>query len=59
MRVIPPWQPLDIILRWPWEHSSGRTLISRDGKTMTTTAKGTDANGAAMAVTVVYEMQQR
>jgi hypothetical protein len=37
--------------------SSGRTVISRDGKTMTTTAKGADANGAAMALTLVYEKQ--
>ena len=38
-------------------HASGRTVISRDGKTMTTTAKGTDANGAPMALTLVYEKQ--
>jgi hypothetical protein len=38
-------------------HASGRTVISRDGKTMTTTAKGADANGAPMALTLVYEKQ--
>jgi hypothetical protein len=38
-------------------HASGRTVISRDGKTMTTTAKGRDANGAPMALTLVYEKQ--
>jgi hypothetical protein len=32
-------------------------VISRDGKTMTTTAKGTDANGAPMALTLFYEKQ--
>jgi hypothetical protein len=31
-------------------HASGRTVISKDGKTMTTTAKGTDTNGAAMTL---------
>jgi len=37
--------------------ASGRTVISSDGKTMTTTAKGTDANGAAMTLNLVYEKQ--
>jgi 2',3'-cyclic-nucleotide 2'-phosphodiesterase (5'-nucleotidase family) len=37
--------------------ASGRTVISSDGKTMTTKAKGTDANGAPMALTLVYEKQ--
>ena len=37
--------------------ASGRTVISRDGKTMTTTAKGTDTNGAALALTLVYDKQ--
>jgi 2',3'-cyclic-nucleotide 2'-phosphodiesterase (5'-nucleotidase family) len=37
--------------------ASGRTVISSDGKTMTTIAKGTDANGAAMTLTLVYEKQ--
>jgi hypothetical protein len=38
-------------------HASGRTVISSDGKTMTTTAKGTDTNGAAMSLTLVYDKQ--
>jgi hypothetical protein len=37
--------------------ASGRTVVSKDGKTMTTTAKGTDADGAAMTLTLVYEKQ--
>jgi 2',3'-cyclic-nucleotide 2'-phosphodiesterase (5'-nucleotidase family) len=37
--------------------ASGRTVISSDGKTMTTKAKGTDANGAPMTLTLVYEKQ--
>jgi hypothetical protein len=37
--------------------ASGRTVISSDGKTMTTKAKGTDANGAALTLTLVYEKQ--
>lgn len=38
-------------------HASGRTVISKDGKTMTSTAKGTDANGAAMTLQLVYDKQ--
>jgi 2',3'-cyclic-nucleotide 2'-phosphodiesterase (5'-nucleotidase family) len=37
--------------------ASGRTVISSDGKTMTTKAKGTDANGAPMTLTLIYEKQ--
>jgi hypothetical protein len=37
--------------------ANGRTVISKDGKTMTTTAKGTDTNGAAMKLTLVYDKQ--
>ena len=37
--------------------ASGRTVVSKDGKTMTTTAKGTDPNGAALTLTLVYEKQ--
>ena len=37
--------------------ASGRTVISSDGKTMTTRAKGVDANGAPMTLTLVYEKQ--
>ena len=38
-------------------HASGRTVVSSDGKTMTSTSKGTDANGAAMTLKLVYEKQ--
>jgi len=38
-------------------HASGRSVISKNGKTMTITAKGTDANGAAMTLKLVYEKQ--
>ena len=34
-----------------------RTVVSRDGKTMTTTGKGTDAEGKAMTLTLVLEKQ--
>jgi hypothetical protein len=34
---------------------SGRTVVSKDGKTMTTTAKGTDADGKAMTLILIYE----
>jgi hypothetical protein len=37
--------------------ASGRTVVSSDGKTMTSISKGTDANGAPMALTLVYEKQ--
>ena len=35
----------------------GRLVVSHDGKTMTMTAKGTDAEGKPMTVTLVYEKQ--
>ena len=35
--------------------SNGRTVVSKDGKTMTTTAKGTDADGKAMTLILIYE----
>ena len=38
-------------------HSSGRTVISSDGKIMTTKAKGTDGNGKPMTLTLVYDKQ--
>jgi hypothetical protein len=38
-------------------HASGRTVISSDGKTMTTTAKGMDADGNAMTMKLVYDKQ--
>jgi hypothetical protein len=37
--------------------ASGRTVISSDGKTMTTTAKGMDADGNAMTMKLVYDKQ--
>jgi hypothetical protein len=38
-------------------HSTGRTVISNDGKTMTTTTKGTDAEGNPTSGTAIYEKQ--
>ena len=38
-------------------HSKGKTVISKDGKTMTLTQKGTDAEGKPMSFTVVYDKQ--
>jgi hypothetical protein len=38
-------------------HASGHTVISSDGKTMTTTAKGMDADGNAMTMKLVYDKQ--
>lgn len=38
-------------------HSKGRTVISKDGKTMTLTAKGTDAEGKPTSATIVSEKQ--
>ena len=38
-------------------HANGRTEISRDGKTMTTEAKGTDADGKPMTLKIVYDKQ--
>lgn len=37
--------------------ANGRTVISSDGKTMTTTAKGTDPDGKAMVLKLVYDKQ--
>jgi hypothetical protein len=37
--------------------ATGRTVVSSDGKTMTTTAKGTDADGNPMGLTLVFEKQ--
>jgi hypothetical protein len=34
---------------------SGRSVVSKDGKTITTTAKGTEAEGKAMTLTLVYD----
>jgi hypothetical protein len=38
-------------------HSHGKIVISADGKTLTMSAKGTDGDGKAMNVTLVYEKQ--
>jgi len=38
-------------------HSSNQTTISKDGKTMTTTAKGKDQDGKAFNNTLVYDRQ--
>jgi hypothetical protein len=38
-------------------HSHGRIVVSPDGKTMTLTSKGTDADGNPMTVTLVYDKQ--
>lgn len=37
--------------------ASGRTVISSDGKTMTTRAKGADAQGKPMTLLIVYDKQ--
>jgi hypothetical protein len=38
-------------------HSIGRTVISKDGKTMTTTTKGTNTEGQPISGTAIYEKQ--
>jgi len=38
-------------------HVTGRTVISKDGKTMTTTSKGTNAEGQPTSSTAVYDKQ--
>ena len=38
-------------------HSTGHTVISKDGKTMTVTVKGTDATGKPLMTTLVFEKQ--
>jgi hypothetical protein len=38
-------------------HMTGRTVISKDGKTLTQTAKGTDAEGKPVTSTVVADKQ--
>jgi hypothetical protein len=37
--------------------ASGRIVVSSDGKTMTTTAKGTNGEGQPSDLTLVYEKQ--
>jgi len=38
-------------------HFTGRTFISKDGKTMTQTASGTDAEGKPVTQTIVFDRQ--
>ena len=38
-------------------HVTGRTVISKDGKTMTQTSKGTDAEGKPVTQTMVFDRQ--
>ena len=38
-------------------HVTGRTVISKDGKTMTTTTKGTNAEGQPSSAILIYEKQ--
>jgi|ERR1051326_744645 hypothetical protein len=38
-------------------HATGRTVISKGGKVMTTTTKGTNTDGKAFSSTFVYEKQ--
>jgi hypothetical protein len=38
-------------------HVTGRTVISKDGKTMTTTTKGTNSEGQPSSSTVIYDKQ--
>jgi len=38
-------------------HAKGQTVISADGKTMTQTASGTDAEGKPLTMTLVFDKQ--
>ena len=38
-------------------HTTGRTVISKDGKTMTVTTKSTNADGKPTSSTIVYDKQ--
>jgi hypothetical protein len=38
-------------------HSTGRTVISKDGKTLTQTSTGTDAEGKPVSTTIVADKQ--
>jgi|SRR3954470_23250467 len=38
-------------------HVTGRTVVSKDGKTMTTTVKGTNEDGKPLAGTYIYDKQ--
>ena len=36
-------------------HATGQTVISKDGKVLTTTVSGKDADGKALSTTLVYD----
>ena len=38
-------------------HTKGRTVVSKDGKTMTVTSKGTGEDGKPLTTTIVYDKQ--
>jgi hypothetical protein len=38
-------------------HNKGRSVISKDGKTMTTTTQGTDSEGKLTSGKYIYEKQ--
>jgi len=38
-------------------HATGQTVISKDGKVLTTTVSGKDADGKALSATLVYDKQ--
>jgi hypothetical protein len=38
-------------------HATGQTVISKDGKVLTTTVNGKDADGKALSATLVYDKQ--
>jgi hypothetical protein len=38
-------------------HTSGKTVVSKDGKTMTNTSKGTNSEGKPFSFTLVHEKQ--
>lgn len=38
-------------------HTTARTVVSKDGKVMTVTSKGTDADGKAITSVLVYDKQ--
>ncbi len=50
---------------WSWDvkktggkyHMTGRNVISKDGKTMTQTSSGTDAEGKPVTATIVFDRQ--
>ena len=38
-------------------HTTGKTVISKDGKTMTNTSKGTDSEGKPISFSIVHDRQ--